>query len=107
MKGKRSAPSLGPWDVAALVMAGLLYLGELTVGILLLGGVGWMVSALEAGVFTAVLLLLGMILYFLGKGRGMGTCWRRVLLGTIVAGGVLIAVSLVAVVVLIAFSANL
>ena len=79
MKDKRSGPTLGPWDVAALVLAGLLYLAVLIVLILVLRGVGMLTTALEAGVFTGVLLLLGMGLYGFAKGRGIGKLARRIL----------------------------
>lgn len=85
MRDKKSAP--GPWDVAALVLAGLLYLAVLTVLLLVLGGVGLLATALEAGVFTGVLLLLGIGLYFLAKDRGIGKLARRVLLGALWTGG--------------------
>lgn len=91
MKDKRSGPTLGPWDVAALVLAGILYLAVLTVLILVLWGVGVLVTALEAGVFTGVLLLLGMVVYFLAKGRGIGKMARRILLGALWAGGGMLA----------------
>ena len=87
MKDKRSGPTLGPWDVAALVLAGLLYLAVLIVLILVLRGVGMLTTALEAGVFTGVLLLLGMGLYGFAKGRGIGKLARRILLGALWAGG--------------------
>ena len=92
MKVKRKAgPPLGPWDIAACVMAGLLYLDVLCFLILTVAGIGLLlVYALECGIVTGVLLLLGMFLYFLGKSRGMGKLSRRLLLGGLIAGGVLL-----------------
>ena len=92
MKVKRKAgPPLGPWDIAAFVMAGLLYLDVLCFLILTVAGIGLLlVYALECGIVTGVLLLLGMFLYFLGKSRGMGKLSRRLLLGGLIAGGVLL-----------------
>ena len=85
MKVKRKAsPPLGPWDIAACVMAGLLYLDVLCFLILTVAGIGLLlVYALECGIVTGVLLLLGMFLYFLGKSRGMGKLSRRLLLGVL------------------------
>ena len=92
MKVKRKdGPPLGPWDIAACVMAGLLYLDVLCFLILTVAGIGLLlVYALECGIVTGVLLLLGMFLYFLGKSRGMGKLSRRLLLGGLIAGGVLL-----------------
>ena len=90
MKVKRKAgPPLGPWDIAACVMAGLL-----------------LVYALECGIVTGVLLLLGMFLYFLGKSRGMGKLSRRLLLGGLIAGGVLLLLFALAVGALILYTAT-
>ena len=60
MKVKRKAgPPLGPWDIAAFVMAGLLYLDVLCFLILMVAGIGLLlVYALECGIVTGVLLLL-------------------------------------------------
>ncbi|MGI6255281.1 MAG: hypothetical protein ACOYJZ_06570 [Acutalibacter sp.] len=107
MKEKRPGPSLGPWDAAALVLAGLLYLAVLTVLILTLAGVGVLVTALEAGVFTGVLLLLGMAVYFLAKSRGIGRLARRLLLGALWAGGGMLALFCVALGILMTSAAGL
>ena len=105
MKVKRKAgPPLGPWDIAACVMAGLLYLDVLCFLILTVAGIGLLlVYALECGIVTGVLLLLGMFLYFLGKSRGMGKLSRRLLLG---AGGVLLLLFALAVGALILYTAT-
>ena len=94
MKVKRKAgPPLGPWDIAAFVMAGLLYLDVLCFLILTVAGIG-------------LLLLLGMFLYFLGKSRGMGKLSRRLLLGGLIAGGVLLLLFALAVGALILYTAT-
>ena len=100
MKVKRKAgPPLGPWDIAACVMAGLLYLDVLCFLILTVAGIGLLlVYALECGIVTGVLLLLGMFLYFLGKSRGMGKLSRRLLLGGLIDGGVLDSFDIVSIV---------
>lgn len=109
MKVKRNEnPNLGPWDMAALVISGLLFLDFLSFLILLIVGVDWLlVYALEMGVVTGVLLLIGIALYYLGKHRKLQTFWRRMLLGSIFAGGSMMVFFGVAVIALIAFSSNL
>lgn len=109
MKVKRKENlNLGPWDMAALVIAGLLFLDFLSFLILLIVGVDWLlVYALEMGVVTGVLLLIGIALYYLGKHRRLQTFWRRMLLGSIFAGGSMMVFFGVAVIALIAFSSNL
>ena len=109
MKVKRKENSnLGPWDIAALVISGLLFLDFLSFLILLIVGVDWLlVYALEMGVVTGVLLLIGIALYYLGKHRRLQTFWRRMLLGSIFAGGSMMVFFGVAVIALIAFSSNL
>lgn len=108
MKVKRKAgPPLGPWDIAACVMAGLLYLDVLCFLILTVAGIGLLlVYALECGIVTGVLLLLGMFLYFLGKSRGMGKLSRRLLLGGLIAGGVMLLLFALAVGALILYTAT-
>ena len=107
MKVKRKdGPPLGPWDIAAFVMAGLLYLDVLCFLILTVAGIVLLVYALECGIVTGVLLLLGMFLYFLGKSRGMGKLSRRLLLGGLIAGGVLLLLFALAVGALILYTAT-
>ncbi len=108
MKVKRKdGPPLGPWDIATFVMAGLLYLDVLCFLILTVAGIGLLlVYALECGIVTGVLLLLGMFLYFLGKSRGMGKLSRRLLLGGLIAGGVLLLLFALAVGALILYTAT-
>ena len=103
MKVKRKAgPPLGPWDIAACVMAGLLYLDVLCFLILTVAGIGLLlVYALECGIVTGV-----MFLYFLGKSRGMGKLSRRLLLGGLIAGGVLLLLFALAVGALILYTAT-
>ena len=114
MKVKRKENSnLGPWDMAALVIAGLLFLDFLSFLILLIEAEAAKsvsrnrVYALEMGVVTGVLLLIGIALYYLGKHRRLQTFWRRMLLGSIFAGGSMMVFFGVAVIALIAFSSNL
>lgn len=104
---RKSQPGLGPWDIAAGVMAGLLFLVLLSFLILLVVGVDLLlVYALEMGVVTAVFLLLGIGLYFAGK-RRFAKVWRRVLLGSLFAGGAMMVFFCAALVALIAFSSGL
>ncbi len=98
--------SLGFWDIAALVVAGLLYLDVLAFLFLAVTGVGiLLVNALEVGLVAAVLLVLGIGAYILGKRRGLGKVPRRVLLGALVAAGVLLLLFAAAVVGLVIYTA--
>ena len=76
MKVKRKdGPPLGPWDIAACVMAGLLYLDVLCFLILTVAGIGLLlVYALECGIVTGVLLLLGCSCIFWGNPGAWGSC---------------------------------
>ena len=53
-----------------------------------------------------VLLLLGLLLYGLGKGRGMGRLARRLLLGGLIAGTALFFLFALAVGALVLFAAS-
>lgn len=104
---RKGQPGIGPWDIAAGVMAGLLFLVLLSFLILLVVGVDLLlVYALEMGVVTAVFLLLGIGLYFAGK-RRFAKVWRRVLLGSLFTGGAMMVFFCAALVALIAFSSGL
>lgn len=104
---RKDQPGLGPWDIAAGVMAGLLFLDLLSFLVLLVVGVDLLlIYALEMGVVTAVFLLLGMGLYFAGKRRFVKV-WRRVLLGSLFAGEAMMVFFCAALVALIAFSSSL
>lgn len=107
MKVKRKEPaSLTLWDVAALVLAGLLYLDVLCLLVVAVAGVGLLlVYALECGMVTGILLLIGMAVYLLGKRRGMGKIARRLLLGSIISGGIVLLLLALAVGALIFYTA--
>ena len=62
----------------------------------------WDVAAFVLG----VLLLLGLLLYGLGKGRGMGRLARRLLLGGLTAGTALFFLFALAVGALVLFAAS-
>lgn len=91
MKVKEKKAITNLWDGAALVVGSLLLLDVLVCLVLLFVGIGLLLlNALEIGLTTAVLILLGCIVYFIGKKRGAQTRWCRLLLGGIIAGGVVI-----------------
>ena len=102
---RQTKPDLTPWDVAAFVLAGLLYLNELAFLILALAGAGRLfVYCVQCAFVLGVLLLLGLLLYGLGKGRGMGA--RRLLLGGLTAGTALFFLFALAVGALVLFAAS-
>lgn len=104
---RKVTPSPGPWDVAAGVMAGLLFADLLIFLILMVAGVDLLlIYSLEMGVLTAVLLLLGMALYFVGKKR-FRRLWRRLLLGALFAGGAMMVFFTLGLLALIAFGSSL
>lgn len=98
MKGQqKSGRPLGLWEVASLVIGGLLYAAVALFLILLLAGGALLADALELGFLAGVLLLVGIFLYLAGKRRGMARFWRRFLLGALVAAGLLLALFSVAI----------
>ena len=98
MKGQqKSGRPLGLWEVAALVIGGLLYAAVALFLILLLAGGALLADALELGFLAGVLLMVGIFLYLAGKRRGMARFWRRFLLGALVAAGLLLALFSVAI----------
>lgn len=104
---RQTKPDLTPWDVAALVLAGLLFLNELAFLILALAGAGRLfVYCVQCAFVLGVLLLLGLLLYGLGKGRGMGRLARRLLLGGLTAGTALFFLFALAVGALVLFAAS-
>ena len=104
---RQTKPDLTPWDVAAFVLAGLLYLNELAFLILALAGAGRLfVYCVQCAFVLVVLLLLGLLLYGLGKGRGMGRLARRLLLGGLIAGTALFFLFALAVGALVLFAAS-
>lgn len=104
---RQTKPDLTPWDVAAFVLAGLLYLNELAFLILALAGAGRLfVYCVQCAFVLGVLLLLGLLLYGLGKSRGMGRLARRLLLGGLIAGTALFFLFALAVGALVLFAAS-
>ena len=104
---RQTKPDLTPWDVAAFVLAGLLFLNELAFLILALAGAGRLfVYCVQCAFVLGVLLLLGLLLYGLGKGRGMGRLARRLGRGGPTAGTALSFLSARAVGALVLFAAS-
>ena len=104
---RQTKPDLTPWDVAAFVLAGLLYLNELAFLILALAGAGRLfVYCVQCAFVLGVLLLLGLLLDGLGKSRGMGRLARRLLLGGLIAGTALFFLFALAVGALVLFAAS-
>lgn len=108
MREKRQTkPELTPWDVATFVLAGLLYGNELAFLILALVGVSRLfVYCVQCAFVLGVLLLLGLLLYGLGKRWGMGKLARRLLLGGLIAGTALFFLFALAVGALLLFAAK-
>lgn len=96
----------GFWEIAALVLAGLVYLDVLAFLVLAVLGIGLLiVYALEMGFVAGVLLLLALALYLPGKKR-MAKLPRRLLLGALIAGGVMLLLFGLAVGALVLYTAN-
>ena len=96
----------GFWEIAALVLAGLVYLDVLAFLVLAVLGIGLLiVYALEMGFVAGVLLLLALALYLPGKKR-MAKLPRRLLLGALIAGGVMLLLFALAVGALVLYTAN-
>ena len=96
----------GFWEIAALVLAGLVYLDVLAFLVLAVLGIGLLiVYALEMGFVAGVLLLLALALYLPGKKR-MAKLPRRLLLGALIAGGVMLLLFALAVGALILYTAT-
>ena len=88
----------GFWEIAALVLAGLVYLDVLAFLVLAVLGIGLLiVYALEMGFVAGVLLLLALALYLPP---------RRLLLGALIAGGVMLLLFALAVGALVLYTAN-
>ncbi len=104
-KQKRAVVS-GPWDIAALVLAGLLYLIVAAFLVLAVAGIGLLiVYALEMGVAAGVLLLAALALYLPGK-RRMESLPRRLLLGALIAGGAMLLLFSLAIGALVLYTAG-
>ena len=96
----------GPWDIAALVLAGLVYLDVLAFLALAAAGIGLLlVYALEMGFAAGVLLLVALALYLPGR-RRMARLPRRLLLGALIAGGVMLLLFALAIGALVLYTAN-
>ena len=97
MKGQqKSGRPLGLWKVAALVIGGLLYVAVVLFLILLLAGGALLADALELGFLAGVLLLVGIFLY-LWENAGEWPVLAALLLGALVATGLLLALFSVAI----------
>ncbi len=88
----------GFWEIAALVLAGLVYLDVLAFLVLAVLGIGLLIVA-------GVWLLLALALYWPGKKR-MAKLPRRLLLGALIAGGVMLLLFALAVGALVLYTAN-
>ena len=96
----------GLWDIAALVLAALLYLSVAAFLALAAAGVGLLiVYALEIGLAAGVLLLFALALYLPGKKR-MAKLPRRVLLGALLAGGGMLLLFALAIAALLIYTAS-
>ncbi len=96
----------GLWDIAALVLAALLYLSVAAFLALAAAGVGLLiVYALEIGLAAGVLLLFALALYLPGKKR-MAKLPRRVLLGALLAGGGMLLLFALAIAALVIYTAS-
>ena len=79
-----------PWSVVCLAAAVVLWGNFLLCLGLAVGAVGYLLVEVSFAVSTALLLLLGIVLYLLGKRQGAGKLWRRLLLGSLFANGLVI-----------------
>ena len=96
----------GLWDIAALVLAALLYLSVAAFLALAAAGVGLLiVYALEIGLAAGVLLLFALALYLPGK-KHMAKLPRRVLLGALLAGGGMLLLFALAIAALLIYTAS-
>lgn len=82
MKERKSLGVNNPWDIAAAVVAVVLYLNFIVMAVLGIGIVGMLFLEPAAAVATAVLLLIGILCHFATK-RRTSKLWRRLLLGGI------------------------
>lgn len=72
------------WELAAAVMAVLLYLDFLVIALLGAAAIGALFLDPVPAVFTGLLLLLGILCHLMTR-RRTGKLWRRLLLGGIAA----------------------
>lgn len=84
MRGKKPLGIRSPWDIAAAVMAVLLYGNFVVFAVLCFTAMGIIFLEPAAAVVTAVILLMGIICHFVTRHR-TSKLWRRLLLGGIAA----------------------
>lgn len=78
------------WELAAAVMAVLLYLDFLVIVLLGAAAIGVLFLDPVPAVFTGLLLLLGILCHLITR-RRTGKLWRRLLLGGIAADFLVVA----------------
>ena len=78
------------WELAAAVMAVLLYLDFLVIALLGAAAIGVLFRDPVPAVFTGLLLLLGILCHLMTR-RRTGKLWRRLLLGGIAADFLVVA----------------
>ncbi|MDE6837446.1 MAG: hypothetical protein K2P33_03530 [Acutalibacter sp.] len=78
------------WELAAAVMAVLLYLDFLVIALLGAAAIGVLFLDPVPVVFTGLLLLLGILCHLMTR-RRTGKLWRRLLLGGIAADFLVVA----------------
>ena len=78
------------WELAAAVMAVLLYLDFLGIALLGAAAIGVLFLDPVPAVFTGLLLLLGILCHLMTR-RRTGKLWRRLLLGGIAADFLVVA----------------
>ncbi len=79
------------WQGLTFVAGGLLLVDFLVCLVAALAAIGWLFGQLELAVFTAVLLLLGILLFLPGKRLGVAKLPRRLLGAGLVGGGLVLA----------------
>ncbi len=75
------------WQGLTFVVSGLLLVDFILCLVAALVAVGWLFGQIELAVFTAVLLLLGILLFLPGKRLGVAKLPRRLLGAGLVGGG--------------------
>ena len=78
------------WELAAAVMAVLLYMDFLVIALLGAAAIGVLFLDPVPAVFTGLLLLLGILCHLMTR-RRTGKLWRRLLLGGIAADFLVVA----------------
>lgn len=88
--GKKPLGIQSLWDLAAAVMTALLCLNFLVVAVLCAVAMGLLFLDPVPAVFTAVILLLGIVCHLAARRRA-GKLWRRLLLGGIALNFLIVA----------------